>query len=72
MNCPLLQASYNTNAGNLNGDEGECLKEKCALYIDGDDICAMPAIAANLNQVAVELTNIIKVMPKEYQFRERG
>ncbi len=60
MKCPLLEASYNTNAGNLNGDEGECLKEDCAWWSVAGGCCSIVRLNNHLAQIDLKLSNIAK------------
>jgi len=58
MKCPLtINARFYTGPG-VEVVGGDCLKEECAWWMNGDTICAIPALAANLNEVALELTKI--------------
>ena len=72
MKCPLLEASVNTNAGNLNGDEGNCLKQECAWYVKSEAVCSMVCLAAMAGGLVAIGDALLGKMPKEYQFRERG
>jgi len=45
MKCPLLEAGVNANIGNLNGDEGECLKDKCGWWNTFTMSCSVLALS---------------------------
>ena len=48
MKCPLIIAGYNaTRAGDL-AYRGDCLKEECAWWDDGEPGCAILTIAREL------------------------
>ncbi len=60
MKCPMFRQDLEDNYGNFDHTFADCIGGKCAWWMNGDNICALPAIAANLNQVTLDLVRIAK------------
>ncbi len=58
MRCPLLQVNQVWDEGERGKEKDRCLQDECAWYMNGDSICAIPAIAANLSEIEEDLTRV--------------
>ena len=58
MKCPILHPDGDVNPYTIIAIPRDCLQAECAWWMNGDGICAVPAVAANLNTIANALDSI--------------
>ena len=58
MKCPILHPDGEHTEMAIVAVAKDCLQAECAWWMNGDGICAVPAVAANLNTIANALDSI--------------
>ncbi|MBA7499233.1 hypothetical protein ES704_01973 [subsurface metagenome] len=66
MKCPLL-GTVRTE-GEINPERADCLREKCAWWLDSRKGCAVLLVAIQLASIAATGDDINKKMPSKVHF----
>jgi hypothetical protein len=72
MKCPLF--ILNDRRAQL-GEEteiGDCIEAECAWYDDNVEECAVKSLPRIMAAIGNTIGELVKKIPKEFQFRDRG
>ncbi len=70
MKCPLREVPKFDEEGEAHFEQADCLKKECAWWESPDLGCAFLLISLRLGTICEVLTELVKKMPHEEQFRK--